>query len=235
MTRPLYQISVARQTAMKSTPVLTLLLILCAVSLPGKMAMSAEPDKSAAVADANLTPEEKAEKEARKACKVDLCQAFHTKVTGGNDIACHVIKSWRKEQLIKLVGKLKVTWPYDGVRCTTDLSVKRADLVRAMTEKTVEIQFQNHAVTCIIASDKSGATHFKFELAPKVKFENGKATEAHAHWGKIEAPTLIKSALWSATAADNTVNLLSSTIVDEVNEFVSKKCDEVKDKWASKP
>ena len=90
-------------------------------------------------------------------------------------------------------------------------------------------------MTCVIASDKSGATHFKFELAPKVEFENGKATEAHAHWGKIEAPTLIKSALWTATAADNTVNLLSSTIVDEVNDFVSKKCDEVKDQWASKP
>ena len=88
-----------------------------------------------------------------------------------------------------------------------------------MTEKTVEIQFPEHAVTCVIASDKSGATHFRFELAPK----------------EIEAPTIIKSALWTATAADNTVNLLSSTIVDEVNDFVSKKCDEVKDQWASKP
>lgn len=220
---------------MKPTPVLIVLLIFCAVSLPGKMAMCAEADKSAAATDANLTPEEKAEKEARKTCKVDLCKAFHTKEAAGNDVACHVVKSWRKEQLIKLVGKLKVKWPYDGVRCTTDFNVKRAALIRAMTEKTVEIQFPEHAVTCVIASDKSGATHFKFELAPKVKFENGKATEAHAHWGKIEAPTLIKSALWTATAADNTVNLLSSTIVDEVNDFVSKKCDEVKDQWASKP
>ena len=127
---------------MKSTPVLTVLLILCAASIPGKMAMSAEPDKSAAAADANLTPEEKAEKEFRKACKIDLCRAFHTQETAGRDIACHVVKSWRKEQLIKLVGKLKVSWPYDGVRCTTDLSVKRADLVRAMTEKKVEIEFR---------------------------------------------------------------------------------------------
>ena len=61
-----------------------------------------------------------------------------------------------------------------------------------MTEKTVEIQFPEHAVTCVIPSDKSGATHFKFELAPKVKFENGKATEAHAHWGKIEVRRLLK-------------------------------------------
>ena len=63
-------------------------------------------------------------------------------------------------------------------------------------------------MACVIASDKDGSTHFKFELTPKVEFENGKATRAHARWGKIEAPVLIKSALWTATAADNTVNLL---------------------------
>ena len=108
---------------MKPTPVLIVpLLFLCGVLT------TAEADKSAAATDANLTPEEKAEKEARKTCKVDLCKAFHTKETAGNDVACHVVKSWRKEQLIKLVGKLKVTWPYEGVRCTTDLSVKRAAL-----------------------------------------------------------------------------------------------------------
>ena len=90
-------------------------------------------------------------------------------------------------------------------------------------------------MSCSIASEKDGSTDFTFELAPKVTFENGKATKAQANWGKIEAPTLIKSALWTATAADNTVNILSSTIVDEVNDFVSKRCDEVKDQWAAKP
>jgi hypothetical protein len=221
--------------SMKPTMAFALLVIFGAVTSGGKVATAAEADKAAAASstDADLTPEEKAEKESRKACKVDVCRAFHSKEASG-DIACHVIKSWRKEQMVKLVGKLKVTWPYDGVHCATDLSVKRGDLVRAMTEPKVEIAFQKHTVTCTIASEKKGATEFKFELTPKVKFENGKATEAHANWGEIEAPTVIKSALWTATAADNTVNLLSSTIVDEVNDFVSKRCDEVKDQWAAK-
>jgi hypothetical protein len=198
----------------------------------------AKPSKDAGVVlgdpDGPLTPEEKAEKEARQACKVDLCKAFHSKEPAGNDIACHVIKSWRKEQLVKLVSKLKVTWPYAGAHCFTDLSAKRGDLVKAMTEPKAEIEFAKHTVSCSIASEKGGSTDFTFELAPKVTFENGKATKAQANWGKIEAPTLIKSALWTATAADNTVNILSSTIVDEVNDFVSKRCDEVKDQWAAK-
>jgi hypothetical protein len=208
-----------------------LLVLGMAMAVAANSAVAAEPDKSID-ADVNLTPQETAEKEARKACKVDICKALHSKDASG-DIACHVIKSWRKEQLVKLVGKLKVTWPYDGAQCAMQLSVKRDDLVRAMTEPKVEIEFQKHTVTCTIASEKKGATDFKFDLTPKVTFENGKATKARANWGKIEAPTLIKSAMWTATAADNTVNLLSSTIVTEVNDFVSRRCDEVKDQWAA--
>jgi hypothetical protein len=136
--------------------------------------------------------------------------------------------------LIKLVGKLKVKWPYDGVRCSMDLSVRRAGLVKAMTEEKTGIGFEKHVVTCVIANDKDGATQLKFELAPNVKFENGKATEARANWGKIEAPALVKSAFWIATASDNAVDMLSSAIMDEVNDFVSKRCDEVKDQWAAK-
>jgi hypothetical protein len=198
--------------------------------------MAAEPEKPAAVlaSDGHLTPAEEAEKAGRRACKVDICKALRAKDTSSGDIACHVIKSWRKEQMVKFVGKLKVKWPYEGVHCATDLSVKRGDLVRAMTEPKVEIEFEKHAVTCTIANGKDGPTEFKFELTPTVKFENGKATAAHANWGKIEAPALIKSALWTATAADNTVNLLSGTIVDSVNDFVTTRCDEVKDQWAAK-
>ncbi|MBN9291094.1 MAG: hypothetical protein J0H36_08255 [Hyphomicrobium denitrificans] len=206
-----------------------LLVLGMAMAVAANSAVAAEPADKSIDADVNLTPQETAEKEA---CKVDICKALHSKDASG-DIACHVIKSWRKEQLVKLVGKLKVTWPYDGAQCAMQLSVKRDDLVRAMTEPKVEIEFQKHTVTCTIASEKKGATDFKFDLTPKVTFENGKATKARANWGKIEAPTLIKSAMWTATAADNTVNLLSSTIVTEVNDFVSRRCDEVKDQWAA--
>ena len=55
--------------------------------------------------DVELTAEEKAEKEARKVCKADICSAFRAKQTTGADVSCTVVKSWRKEQLGKLVGK----------------------------------------------------------------------------------------------------------------------------------
>jgi hypothetical protein len=204
--------------------------------MPGGAGFAAGGEKAADASDAvKLTPAEIAEKEARKACKVEICKSLRASSEASGDIACHVVKSWRKEQLVKLVSKLKVSWPYDGAQCSTDLSVNRGDLVKAMKDAKTEVAFQKHTVTCTIASEKKGATQFKFDLTPKVTFENGKATKAHANWGKIEAPTLIKSAMWTATAADNTVNLLSGTIVEEVNDFVFKRCDEVKDEWAGQP
>lgn len=181
-----------------------------------------------------LTAEEKAEREARKACKVKICAAFRNKSTEGGDISCNVVKSWRKAQLTKLVAKLKVSWPYGPVRCTTAVNLKRAELIKAITSDKAEAQLEKHAVTCIVDREKDAATELKFDFSPKVTFEKGKATAAKMNWGKIEAPTLLKSALWTATAADNTINMLSGTLVEDINNFVDKKCDEVKAEIAGK-
>jgi hypothetical protein len=184
--------------------------------------------------DIELTAEEKAEKEARKACKVQICAAFRNKSAGGGDISCNVVKSWRKAQLTKLVAKLKVSWPYGPVRCTTNVNIKRADLIKAITADKAEAQLDKHAVSCVVDREKEASTDLKFEFSPKVTFEKGKATSAKMNWGKLEAPTLLKTALWTATGADNTVNILSSTLVEDINNFVDKKCDEVKNEIAGK-
>ncbi len=216
-----------------AAPLAALLLVL---ALPGVAQVLAEADAklSDSPAENDLTPEERAEREQRKACKVAMCAALRIRRADGADIACDIVKSWRKEQLTKLVAKLKVTWPYAGVRCTSAVNVKRADLITAMTAPKYELQLQKHSVACAVSRDAETATDIKFDFSPKVTFEDGKATKAQINWGKIEAPALIKSALWTATAADNTVNLLSGTLVDDINDFVSKKCDEVKDEWSGK-
>ncbi|MBR2535592.1 MAG: hypothetical protein IKE66_05915 [Hyphomicrobium sp.] len=214
----------------------------CAVALiTPVLAGDATPGKddtdskvSVSTPDIALTPEEKAEKEGRRACKADICGAFRNKREAGGDIACTVVKSWRKEQLSKLVGKMKVSWPYGPVRCTSDVKLKRADLIKAMTEDKFELQLDQHSVVCKVDQDKDAPTDITFDFSPKVSFEKGKATKAKINWGKVTAPTLVKGALWTATAADNTVNVLSSTLVDDINDFIGKKCDEVKEDWADK-
>ena len=178
-----------------------------------------------------LTPEEKAEREARKACKVSICAIFHNRKADGPDVACSVLKTWRKEQLDKMVSKAKVSWPWGRVKCVADVKLKRADLIKGMTDAKFEAQLEKHEVKCEVDRDKEPKAEINFDFSPKITFEAGKATRATLNWGKIEAPTLVKGALWTATATDNTFNVLQSTIVEDINDFIGNKCTEVKDDW----
>lgn len=186
-----------------------------------------------ATKEPELTPEEQAERESRKACKVAICDAFHNRKPEGGDIACHVVKSWRKEQLEKMVSKAKVSWPWGRVQCVSDIKLKREMLIKAMTEPRHEATLDKHQVSCQIEREKDKA-EVKFDFTPKVTFEGGKATKAVLNWGTIEAPTLVKGAMWTATATDNTFNVLQNTVVEDINDFISNKCMEVKDEWQGK-
>ena len=179
----------------------------------------------------DLTPEELKERDLRKDCKVRICSAFHVRKPDGGDIACNVLKSWRKEQLNKVVEKAKVSWPWGGVRCVANIKLKRADLIKAMTDDRHEAKLDKHEVVCEVARENAEKAEIKFEFTPLVTFEKGKAVKAVLNWGKVEAPALLKGAMWTATATDNTFNVLQSTIIDDINDFIGNKCDEVKADW----
>lgn len=179
-----------------------------------------------------LTPEEKAERDARKSCKVAICSAMRNRKPGA-DVSCNVIKTWRKEQLDKMVGKGGVKWPWGRVKCTAPINLKRDVLINALAGPKYEADIGKHQVHCEV-DRKDGKADIRFEFSPKVTFEGGKATTAALRWGKIEAPTLVKGAMWTATATDNTFNVLQRTIVDDINDFATAKCDEVKADWQGK-
>ena len=207
----------------------TTCLALMSLALVGPAA--AQGPKPADPALEVLTPAEIAEREGRKACKVEICSAFHLRKPEGPDVTCNVLKSWRKEQLQKMIERAKVSWPWGPVKCVADIRLKRSDLVKAMGDKTYVAQLDTHAVNCEIDRDKEAPAKVSFSFAPKVTFEGGKATKASLNWGKIDAPTLVKGAMWTATATDNTFNVLQSTLVEDINAFISDKCLEVKDEW----
>ena len=68
---------------------------------PGTSASPSEsPSEAAApardIGKNDLTPEERAEKQARKACKVKICDILATKDPQGDDVACDTVKTWRE-------------------------------------------------------------------------------------------------------------------------------------------
>lgn len=217
-------------------PLKTLYFLIIAMLAP-HLACAAEPIPEEAVTlsapKAGLTPEEIAEREGRRACKAALCAAFRNPANGEN-VACSIRKSFRKEQLQKIVSKAKVTWPWGRVVCGADLKADRSVLAKALTDKKVVVTFDPHKVACEIEHEGAAASSITAVMTPAVTFENGKAVKAVLNWGQVEGPTLVKGLMWTATATDNTVNVLGSMVVDDMNDFVTAKCDEVKADWQGK-
>ncbi|HXF55246.1 MAG TPA: hypothetical protein VNK52_14095 [Hyphomicrobiaceae bacterium] len=179
-----------------------------------------------------LQEQEEHDEAARRACKVAVCAALHNR-RPGKDIACSLTKSWPKEQVESVVSKARLPWPWGAVRCWGAVSLKRETLIKAMTEPRYEAVIERHTVSCEVEREK-GNSEVRVELAPKVTFENGKAVAANLGWGKIEASGVVKGAVWAMAAADKTLRVFESTVVEKVNEFVSTKCDEVRSEWQNK-
>ena len=170
------------------------------------------------------------EKAARKACKVRICAILRSRKSEGEDISCQVVKTWLKEDIQKIIARSRLTWPWGHARCETQLSLERAMLAKAMSEEEYEAKLPSHRVACVLDRAKEGKTYeFVLNGSAAITFKNGKAVAGRITWGKLEAPTLIKGLLWSATGLDNKLNVFGGELVKIVNEFVTRKCAEVAD------
>jgi hypothetical protein len=175
-----------------------------------------------------LTPEEKAEKESRKACKKTICDILATRDPSGADVACDITKTWRAEDIAKMLGG-KIDWPWGKAVCQSKLEISRAALAKAMSEPEYEVALDPQKVSCTLARKDGGEPYeVKITLAPKVKFKDGKATEAAVNWGEASAPLFIYPLVYAGTGLDNQTNVLGPQVVRMVNEFATRKCAEVK-------
>ena len=199
----------------------------------GPIGPGAQAQDAAKKAAPELTEAEQKERDMRKTCKIDLCSVFHNKKPATGNVTCNVLKTWRKEQLTAMVSKGGISWPWGAARCTAELKFDRATLIKAMSEAEFEASFEKHDVKCELDRD-ADKYEVKIEMTPKVLFKAGKAVKASINWGKIDAPLLAKSAIWSATAADNTFGVLQNTVVEDINDFIGAKCMEVKEEWQGK-
>ena len=206
------------------------------IALVAMAAMPAVPtaqDTKTAAASAPESENEKQERETRRVCAVALCSTLHNRKPATGEVTCNVQKTWRKEILTKILSRGKITWPWGEARCVGDLKLDRATLIKSMTETEFEAQFDKHDLRCELEAETE-KYEVKLQIHPKVTFKQGKAVKAKLNWGKIEAPRLAKTSLWSATAADNSFDVLQSAVVDDINDFIQNKCMEVKAEWQGK-
>lgn len=209
-------------------------LVLALVAVAAASAFVGAEDKAAgAVAQAPETEEEKKEREVRRQCAIAICSTLHTQKPESGTVTCSVQKTWRKEVLEKILSRGKVAWPWGYARCTTDLKLDRATLIKGMTLPEYEAQLDKHDIRCELEGEKE-KYEVKLQIQPKVTFKQGKAVKASLNWGTVEAPKLAKTALWSATAADNSFGVLQGVVVDDINDFIQTRCLETKAEWQGK-
>ena len=182
---------------------------------------------------ATLTPEEKAEKEARKACKIKICDIFVTKNPEGEDVACDIVKTWREADIVKMLGG-QITWPWGKAVCQSKLELAREPLAKSLSEGEHEIVLPTQKLSCTLFQKKEGEPYVvEISMAPKVKFKDGKAVESTLNWGDSSAPLFVYPLIYAGTALDNSSNVLGPEVVRMVNEFSTKKCAEVKNELPS--
>jgi hypothetical protein len=209
----------------------TLLLVgSFAIAAENTGAGAAQPPAATTPADKarELTPEEKAEKEARKACKAKICDIIATRDPAGDDVSCDIVKTWHEEDIAKMLGG-KISWPWGKAVCQSKLELPRAPLAKAMSEADYELVMPPQKVRCTLAQKTEGEPYVvELTMAPKVKFKDGKASEATINWGEAQAPLLIYPLIYAGTGLDNSTNVLGPEVVRMVNEFAGKKCAQVK-------
>jgi hypothetical protein len=163
------------------------------------------------------------EKAKLKACEAQLCGVILNKAPAGGTLACTISKTWEKSKIVNGVKQKKISWTFGDAQCGVDLKVPHDAIIAALTQAKSEFNLQPHTIACVVERDK-GTTDVKISMAPKITFKDGKAQKAWLNISKIEAPTIIKGAIWTVSKLEDNFGLFHGQLIKEINTFVHKKC-----------
>ncbi len=178
---------------------------------------------AAAAGPANALDEKSEERAQLKACERQICTMLVKKETAGPDFSCKIAKTWSKSKIEEGIKKKKLTWGFGDARCTVDVNAKRASLVGAVINGEHTLQFDPHTIKCEVERENS-VTAINVTLAPKISFKGGKAHKAWVGLKAIEAPAVVKGALWTVAQVEDNFGLFHGDMISEINEFVAQKC-----------
>jgi hypothetical protein len=167
------------------------------------------------------------EQVARRGCKISICEAARSKTAEGASPACKVVKTWPYIDLSGKILKGAMEWPFGHAQCEANIALDRKLIIGAVSEPVYEAKIGKHDVICHLntkdGKDKHAVT---FTIDPVVHFARGKAVKASLNWSNVSGTTVVKTAVWSATAVDNTFNVLQRAVLEQINDFFGPSCDE---------
>jgi hypothetical protein len=166
------------------------------------------------------------EKEARRACKIEICNGFAKPVTGA-PIMCDVTKTWTKDEVINRVVGGSYVWGYGHVQCSLKVNLDRTALAKAMTEPKAEFALPPYKVSCNV-EDKDPTKGIAFPVTvsftPTLIFEKGAATTIKVDDVKTEGSALATAAVTSAMGVEKVSGVVGRALAAELNDLIYSKC-----------
>jgi hypothetical protein len=167
--------------------------------------------------------EGKGEKEELEACERALCGILVNREAPGGDLQCTLQKTWSGTKIKQGVEEKKLKWGFGDVRCGVKVEAKRQDLLDALTKPQYELKLSPHAIRCDVERGTE-VIPISVSMAPRLQFKDGKASKAWLGIGEIQAPAVVKGAIWTAAQLEDTFGIVHSDLLKEINQFVYERC-----------
>ena len=183
-------------------------------------------DKAAA-ADPALDKRLAEEKEARRACKVEICKAF-AEPGAGDPVACSFTKTWRRQDILERIVGGSYVWGYGHMQCTTSVKLDKERAGKALREDELALAIGKHELNCAVEhkdASKGEAFKVRVSLAPTALFKKGKIESVDFGPVETDGSRVAAAALTSAMAINQLSGVISRAAADEMNNFLFENCN----------
>ncbi len=165
----------------------------------------------------------KDEKNRLLSCEANICGLILDKSPKDGWMTCTIGKTWGKRDIKKGAKQKDIGWKFGDAQCSVHLRLDRAAVLGALSKPKYEIRFRRHYVNCLVESG-SGVEEVKVALAPKMKFKKGRVKKVWINVKTVDASPLLSSLIWTTAKLEDGLGIFHSEMVDEINDFVHKKC-----------
>jgi hypothetical protein len=157
-----------------------------------------------------------------KGCEKRLCTMILGRKPEGSDLKCAIAKTWAQSSLKGGENK-GVSWVFGDARCAVDLTLSRADLMKALTLPKHTVKIPQHTVKCVVERDEQ-VKPVTIKLAPKLEFKNGKADKVWINLKEIEGPDDVKGTVWVAAGLEDKLGIFHKPMIKSINKFMYQQC-----------
>lgn len=158
------------------------------------------------------------------ACEEKLCRQILDKAPQRGRLKCDLGKTWGKKDINKGAESKSISWGFGDAQCSVELNIKRQHIINALTAPKYQFTARSHQVKCDVETG-DGVKPLTATLAPKLRFEGGKAKKVWVQLKDIDGPEPLSSFVWTTAKLEDSLGIFHSEMIKQINKFVYRKCE----------